>query len=306
MKIKQAFTLIELLVVIAIIGILSGLIVVSMNGITSKAMVAKSQVFSNSLKNALMANLVSEWKFDEGSGQVIEDTWGANEAFLGSGSSADNYDPTWTASDCLSNNCLFFNNSTYSQVVTVPDSDSLTFSSDTADGPFTFELWIKTGDANTIINMITKDGEYYLTANYNLRLYITDSSNSSALQAMAGALERDNKWKHIVVVYTGSGASSGIYFYQNAVKTGYVEPGSGTYTRMRNGSNNLVIGGGNSPGVYMDNVRIYKAAVPVSKIKEQYYAGLNSLYVSGQLTKEEYTSRINNLAYEHQTSFHSN
>jgi len=61
---RQAFTLIELLVVIAIIGILSGLIIVSMNGITNSATVAKAQVFSNSLRNALMMNLVSEWKFD--------------------------------------------------------------------------------------------------------------------------------------------------------------------------------------------------------------------------------------------------
>ena len=48
--IKQAFTLIELLVVIAIIGILSGLIVVSMSGVTQKATIAKAQVFSNSLR----------------------------------------------------------------------------------------------------------------------------------------------------------------------------------------------------------------------------------------------------------------
>ena len=47
-KIKQlAFTLIELLVVIAVIGILSGLIVVSMSGVTNKATIAKAQVFSN-------------------------------------------------------------------------------------------------------------------------------------------------------------------------------------------------------------------------------------------------------------------
>jgi prepilin-type N-terminal cleavage/methylation domain-containing protein len=51
-----AFTLIELLVVIAIIGILSGLIVVTMNGVTQKANIAKAQVFSNSLRNALMLN----------------------------------------------------------------------------------------------------------------------------------------------------------------------------------------------------------------------------------------------------------
>jgi len=63
--IKRSFALIELLVVIATIGILSGLIVVSMSGVTNKATIAKGQIFSNSLRNSLMANLVSEWKFDQ-------------------------------------------------------------------------------------------------------------------------------------------------------------------------------------------------------------------------------------------------
>jgi prepilin-type N-terminal cleavage/methylation domain-containing protein len=58
---RQAFTLIELLVVIAIIGILSGLIVVSMSGVTQKANIAKAQVFSNSLRNSLMLIIVGEW-----------------------------------------------------------------------------------------------------------------------------------------------------------------------------------------------------------------------------------------------------
>jgi prepilin-type N-terminal cleavage/methylation domain-containing protein len=63
----SAFTLIELLVVIAIIGILSALIIVGMSSTTQKATIAKAQVFSNSLRNSLMNNLISEWKFN-GSG----------------------------------------------------------------------------------------------------------------------------------------------------------------------------------------------------------------------------------------------
>ena len=57
--IKKAFTLIELLVVIAIIGILSGLIVVTMSGVTQKARIAKAQAFSNSLRNALCRRWVA-------------------------------------------------------------------------------------------------------------------------------------------------------------------------------------------------------------------------------------------------------
>ena len=63
--IKQAFTLIELLVVIAIIGILSGLIVVAMGGVTQKATIAKSQIFSNSLRNSLMLDILAQYTFDD-------------------------------------------------------------------------------------------------------------------------------------------------------------------------------------------------------------------------------------------------
>ena len=68
---KKAFTLIELLVVIAVIGILSGLIVVSMGGITTKANIAKLQVFSNSIKNSLMSDFVAEYRLDGN----MTDTW---------------------------------------------------------------------------------------------------------------------------------------------------------------------------------------------------------------------------------------
>lgn len=51
---KQAFTLIELLVVIAIIGILSGLIIVSMNGATNSANDAKRKANLDTIRKALI------------------------------------------------------------------------------------------------------------------------------------------------------------------------------------------------------------------------------------------------------------
>jgi uncharacterized protein (TIGR02145 family)/prepilin-type N-terminal cleavage/methylation domain-containing protein len=51
---KKAFTLIELLVVIAIIGILSGLIVVSMNGATNSANDAKRKANIDTIRKALI------------------------------------------------------------------------------------------------------------------------------------------------------------------------------------------------------------------------------------------------------------
>ena len=79
---KYAFTLIELLVVIAIIGILSGLIITTMSGATESARIAKLKVYSNSVRDTLGANLVSEWKLDQIVGSSAPyttlDTWGTN------------------------------------------------------------------------------------------------------------------------------------------------------------------------------------------------------------------------------------
>ena len=71
---RVAFTLIELLVVIAIIGILSGLIITTMSGATESARIAKLKVYSNSVRDTLGANMVSEWKFDGPTGDGIAAT----------------------------------------------------------------------------------------------------------------------------------------------------------------------------------------------------------------------------------------
>ena len=114
-KIQKAFTLIELLVVIAIIGILSGLIITTMSGATESARIAKLKVYSNSVRDTLGANLVSEWKFDEGSSITASDTWGTNTGTLkeyGGATCAFSstlHCPQWQSeTNCISGKCLSF------------------------------------------------------------------------------------------------------------------------------------------------------------------------------------------------------
>jgi len=130
---KKAFTLIELLVVIAVIGILSGLIVVSMNGVTNKATIAKSQIFSNSLRNSLMANLVSEWKFDENTGISTADSWSGGNSGTLTGATL----PTWlTGNNCIRGSCVSFDG--VDDYIVMADSSSLDIVND-----FTLEFIIK-------------------------------------------------------------------------------------------------------------------------------------------------------------------
>ncbi|MDD4531589.1 MAG: prepilin-type N-terminal cleavage/methylation domain-containing protein, partial [Candidatus Pacebacteria bacterium] len=212
--IKKAFTLIELLVVIAIIGILSGLIIVTMNGVTAKANIAKSQVFSNSLRNALMLNLVSEWKFD-GSGVLdggdattvyTQDTWGANH-----GSSITGTLKVYSGNNCVTGSCLYFDGSSY-----ISGGSSLIPSQ-----PFyTIEGWVKipsseTGGANRYLINLNSGGDApgfspcFWTA-YKSIIYL----NSSNYKYGASDL-RDDKWHHVVFVVIGSAmadvANSRIY-----------------------------------------------------------------------------------------------
>ncbi|MFA5432383.1 MAG: type II secretion system protein [Candidatus Paceibacterota bacterium] len=141
-KKQIAFTLIELLVVIAIIGILSGLIVVSMSGVTQKANIAKAQVFSNSLRNSLMLNIVGEWKFDDLSeakdNASILDSWGAvNSGTLDTNLVvADTTDKLKLGTDCVSGKCLYFDGT--NDYVSIPQNATLDFGTKS----FSIGAWI--------------------------------------------------------------------------------------------------------------------------------------------------------------------
>jgi prepilin-type N-terminal cleavage/methylation domain-containing protein len=290
---KQAFTLIELLVVIAIIGILSGLIVVTMSGATQKAIIARSQVFSNSLRNSLMANLVSEWKFD-GSGLndgdtattvYTQDNWGSNPVTTIGGTPK-----VYSGSNCISGSCLYFDGSSsiYSTANSLIPSQAI----------YTIEGWLKIPSSvsgTTSISFVvlsSSGGLPRFSPCYNTSckplLYLSASNFKYGVSDL-----RDDKWHHIVFVVTGSAAADitndKIYIDGKIESSGSTS--SSAVPTLPNG--NLYIG--NAFTGYIDGVRIYSEALPTSQIQQQYYLGLNNLLNNGSISKEEYLSRINNL-----------
>ncbi|MFA5432586.1 MAG: LamG-like jellyroll fold domain-containing protein [Candidatus Paceibacterota bacterium] len=290
--IKQAFTLIELLVVIAIVGILSGLIVVSMSGVTQKANIAKAQVFSNSLRNSLMINLISEWKFDNDA----SDSWGDNDGTI-TGAVSN--------SDCVYDKCLSF-----AGAIGAPQHVTITSASSYAslDTPSkTVGVWfnpVSGGEAQkSIVGKFHWNGT---NSEQGYDIYL-NSSSTSVYAAVADATKNrvgvgqsgivvPGKWFYVVMTHDNSITVNNLKLYINGVLydyksvTGY---SAATFLPLSMGRESYY-----NYFYYLgkiDEVRYYNAVVSGFKIKEYYYSGLNMLFAEGKITQAEYQQRVREL-----------
>jgi hypothetical protein len=115
-----------------------------------------------------------------------------------------------------------------------------------------------------------------------------DSETSTAITYSLANMH--NMWIHVV----GTSDGSNLRLYINSVASPS-NPKSFSQNPPVN-SDPATIGafyaGSRAFSGKIDNVRLYSAAVPVSQIKEQYYAGLNRLLAHGGVSRQEYASRI--------------
>jgi prepilin-type N-terminal cleavage/methylation domain-containing protein len=277
--IRKAFTLIELLVVIAIIGILSGLIVVSMSGVTEKANLAKAQVFSNSLRNSLMADIVSEWKFDNSS---AIDSWGSNNGTIVGATNTAN---------CVYNSCLDFNGSSYVDLnagggIINAFAISMWFNSRTISTTQRMINWRQASGDNNEIRFMISGSKFE-------GLIIHSSGSATGYKDYFGATTlQSNTWYFGVLSWDGTN----LKLYINGKEDIPYNKGNDSVVVMTDTTRNRRFGGATAGVAYfnglIDETRIYDVNVPVSQIKESYYLGLNKLLNSGGITGKEYQSRV--------------
>jgi prepilin-type N-terminal cleavage/methylation domain-containing protein len=297
---NKSFTLIEILVVIVVIGVLSAFILVGMSLISSNANITKGQAYMNSIRNSLLVSLVAEWKFDENTGNTTKDSWN-NLSGAWNGSATANWRPQ---TECVSGYCLQFDGTDdYIEMTNVNNTPMYNITNE-----ITISAWFKRtgasgGSSNNGWHGIVRGVNGH---NWQPRVLIVsggtqidfeyeDSSDGLMKEYNATtSINFDlNKWHYLTVTK----GSYGVKTYFDGKEVGSNSAFTGP---MHNGTGSFLVGCGATPILHymangaIDNVLIYSSAVPSSKIQENYYSGMNSLFL-GSNNNQEYIQRIGQL-----------
>jgi prepilin-type N-terminal cleavage/methylation domain-containing protein len=298
---NKSFTLIEILVVIVVIGVLSAFILVGMSSITNSANIAKGKAFANSLRNSLLINLVSEWKFDVINNPSVDqtpDSWNTNAGTLKenlwSSACDSTHCPQLTTSNCVSNSCLYFDGS--NDCINIPYNNNL----NPREGSITVSSWVR------VISLPSNWGEifyggatgggygygYMLQSSGNLYYEIYGTTGGRQVFYIPINLSL-NKWTNIVMVFDAS--NNNLRLYSNGYKYDdrtLAEPGD-----VANIGNPFKIGSYHNGtqyflNAYFDEMAVFTGAMPASKVKEQYYLGINSLLIGNSISMDEFYERL--------------
>jgi len=188
------------------------------------------------------ATMISHWDMEDGSGQTVSDMVGSNDGVLGTSNRAEICDPTWDSTDYKVGSCSLDFNRMSSELVTVPDNDSLDFGSGV---DFSIFCWVK-ADLNNgpILCKYLNSRGYKMSITSNDKLQVNLYIGLSSTGATGTSDIVDGNWHHVGLVRNGNTVEAWVDGFCEATNTG----ASGNLAN----SANLLFGSGGTLGSYFD------------------------------------------------------
>jgi subtilisin family serine protease len=230
----------------------------------SPTITTKGDVWSFTTELNIDVNLVSWWKFDEGTGTIAYDSVGSYDGTLYG-------DPTWTTGQI--NGALDFNGG---------DNVNITGSSGTSsplniyNKNMSISAWVNFRGAGTIV---ARSKGYYITyrlaINADNRAYLnTYKSGIGHWVLTADEILVPNTWYHLVGVFdrdsdVGSIYINGVKKVEGAMTTDPASNDASTKIGCRNNASDDSFNG------KIDDVRIYNRALSAEVVEQLYQQGLN-------------------------------
>ena len=257
---SKSFTLIELLVVISILGLLSSLVLISLRGVKDQADLSGAKEFAHVVRVTLGANLIGEWRFNEGTGIEAKDSSGRdNHGTLNTFDDPATPGSGWTEEGIFGKALVFDGGDDY---VGLPSGYI-----DITER--TYLIWLKRGVYSG--NRVAKFGAMYLFQNSDGAVHTTHSDGAGYPSSGSTSDTPQDQWHHFAIVNQEIGGTYNVKIYKNGTKevdsdfaAGKVNSFSGAIGQ----SDNINYWRG-----VIDEVQIYDRALTIAEVQQLYAQG---------------------------------